>query len=102
MATWLHYPAFLERAGARTGLVAFFGSSLARLPLIGSSISRWPAAALRDFFALAGGADCCSLARLRFSASIRLMTLPPVFGAAFGATRMPLRFLLIKSTSADS
>lgn len=39
------YPAFFDRAAARTGFSAFFvcctlGSSLARLPLIGSSISR--------------------------------------------------------------
>jgi hypothetical protein len=40
------YPAFFDRAGARTGFSAFFGcctfgSSLAaRLPLIGNSISR--------------------------------------------------------------
>jgi len=65
----LHYPAFFDRAGARTGFPAFFGSSLAaRLPLLefGSSISRWPEAALRGFlpFALAAGADCFSLARL--------------------------------------
>jgi hypothetical protein len=40
------YPAFFDRAGARTGFSAFFGSCTfgsslaARLPLIGSSISR--------------------------------------------------------------
>src|SRR5258708_2163868 len=84
-------PAFRERAGARTGFSAFFGASLtvsltARLPLpeIGSSISRWPLAALRGFLPLAltvslpfalplslaaAGAACFSLARLRLSAS---------------------------------
>src|ERR1700676_3331628 len=106
-----HYPAFFDlAAAARTGFAAFFGSCArvscfaARLPEIGSSISRWPAAALRGFlpFAFAAGADCFSLARLRFNASIRLMTLPPVFGAAFAVRLIPLRFLLIRSTSADS
>src|ERR1700682_4768317 len=94
------YPAFFDRAGARTGFSAFFGcctfgSSLAaRLPLIGSSISRWPSTLLPVFLALvfAGGADCFSLARLRFNASIRLMTLPLDFGAAFAVVRRPLRF----------
>src|SRR6476469_2522611 len=102
------YPAFFDRAGARTGFSAFFGacpfaSSLARLPLIGNSISRWPEA-VRDFLplALVEGADCLSLARLRLSASIRLMTLPPVFGAAFAVVLTPLRFLLMRSISADS
>src|SRR6476620_11938023 len=93
------HPAFFDRAGARTGFSTFFGSSLAaRLPLpeIGSSISRWPAAALRGFFplAFAGAGDCFSLARLRLSASIRLMTFPPVFGAAFAVVFTPLRFWL--------
>src|SRR6185436_20577097 len=85
-----NYPAFLVRLAARTGFSAFFGacfavSLAARLPppLIGSSISRWPAAAFFGFLALvAAGAACFSLARLRLSASIRLMTLPDVFGAA--------------------
>src|SRR4051794_27556847 len=111
-------PAFLVRADVRTGFSAFFGASLtvslaARLPLpeIGSNISRWPAAALRGFLPLAltvslpfalAGAACFSLARLRLSASIRLMTLPPDFGAAFADGFMPLRFWLISSTSADS
>jgi hypothetical protein len=30
MTQWLHYPAFFEREGARTGLSAFIDSSLAR------------------------------------------------------------------------
>ena len=102
------------RTGARTGFSAFFGvltvslavSFAPPLPLIGSSISRWPEAALRGFLplplAFAGGADCRSLARLRLSASIRLMTLPPVFGAAFAGVFRPLRFWLISSTSAVS
>src|SRR5258708_6523562 len=104
------YPAFFDRAGARTGFSAFFGcctfaSSLAaRLPLIGSSISRWPSTRLPGFLplAFAAGADCFSLARLRFKASIRLMTLPLDFGPAFAGKRTPLRFLLIRSISADS
>src|SRR5260370_25805536 len=82
------YPAFFDRAGARTGFSAFFrsctfGSSLAaRLPLIGSSISRWPEAALRGFLPLAGGAaGCFSPARLRVRPSIIFMTLPMAFGA---------------------
>src|SRR5215813_12400933 len=82
-------PAFLARAGARAGFAAFFGSSLAaRLlapvpePAIGSSISRWPSA--RFFLPLAGAGACFSLARLFFSASIRLMTLPLDFGVALG------------------
>src|SRR3954471_2218531 len=86
-----NHPAFLVRAADRAGFSAFFGASLtvslaARLPppLIGSSISRWPAAALFGFLPLAfsAGAAGCSLARLRLSASIRLMTLPVLFGAA--------------------
>ena len=93
------YPAFFDRAGARTGFSIFFGSCTlgsslaARLPLIGSSISRWPSTRLRGFlpFALAGGPDYFSLARLRLSASIKLMTLPLDFGAAF-AVGKPLRF----------
>ena len=107
-----HQPAFFDRAAARAGFSAFFGASLtvslaARLPLplIGSSISRWPLAALRGFLPLlfsTAGAACFSLARLRFSASIRLMTLPPVFGAAFAVVFRPLRFWLIKSISACS
>src|SRR5918995_5776438 len=89
-----NHPAFLVRAADRAGFSAFFGASLtvslaARLPLplIGNSISRWPAAAFFGFLPLifsAAGMACCSLARLRLSASIRLITLPPVFGAAFG------------------
>src|SRR4051812_24679860 len=87
------HPAFFDRAGARTGFSARFGvctlgscgfaSLAARLPLIGSSISRCPEAALRGFLPLAaaGGADCFSLARLRFKASIKLITLPLDFGA---------------------
>ena len=57
-----HYPAFFDRTGVCNGFSAFFGacpfgSSLAaRLPLIGNSISRWPAAALRGFLPLVFGA----------------------------------------------
>src|SRR5881396_2171848 len=108
-----NHPAFLVRAAPRTGFSAFLGASLAvslaaRLPppLIGNSISRWPAAAFFGFlplaFSVGAGAACLVPARLRFSASIRLMTLPPDFGAAFGAILMPLRFWLISSISADS
>src|SRR3954447_5160751 len=102
-----NHPAFLVRAADRAGFSAFFGVSLAvslaaRLPppLIGNSISRWPAAAFFGFLPLAfsaAGADCFSLARLRLSASIRLMTLPVVFGTAFAVVLRPLRFLLIRS-----
>src|SRR5271170_6827905 len=100
--TRANYPAFFDRTVARTGFSAFFGCSLAArlpLPLIGSSISRWPLAALPGFlplifagWAFAGWADCFSPARLRLSASIRLMTLPPVFGATFAVVLKPLRF----------
>jgi len=103
------YPAFsIGRARApasRTLWLLHLGASLAaRLPLIGSSISRWPEAALRGFlpFAAGAGADCFSLARLRFSASIKLMTLPLDLGAAFAVVRTPLRFWLMRSISADS
>src|SRR5512133_2476462 len=111
-----NHPAFLARAVVRAGFSAFFGASLAvslavslaaRLPppLIGSSISRWPAAAFFGFLPLdfswdfswefscaRAGAASFSLARLRLSASIRLMTLPPVLGAAFALVLSPLRF----------
>src|SRR3954454_23649181 len=97
-----NHPAFLVRAADRAGFSAFFGVSLAvslaaRLPppLIGNSISRWPAAAFFGFLPLvlaAAGAASFSLARLRLSASIRLMTLPAVFGAAFVFVVSPLRF----------
>src|ERR1044072_5726478 len=103
-----NHPAFLARAAARTGFSAFFGAGFAvslaaRLPppLIGSSISRWPAAAFFGFLPLAfswlfsAGAACFSLARLRLSASIRLMTLPVLFGAALALVPWPLRFSLI-------
>ena len=72
-----NHPAFLVRAAVRTGFSAFFGASLtvslavslaARLPppLIGNSISRWPAAAFFGFLPLAAaGAACFSLAKLR-------------------------------------
>src|SRR5258708_37410539 len=80
------YPAFFDRAGARTGFSAFlrsctFGSSLAaRLPLIGSSISRWPEAALRGLLPFAGrGADRFSLAGPRFIAVARVMVLALAF-----------------------
>src|SRR2546428_8070327 len=104
-----NHPAFLVRAADRAGFSAFFGASLtvsltvslaARLPppLIGNSISRWPAAAFFGFLPLAAaGAACFSLARLRLSASIRLMTLPVLFGAAFALVLSPLRFWLIRS-----
>ena len=89
----LHYPAFFDRAGARAGFSAFFALSSAlpcgalaadrqqHLALAGDGLARLLALGL-----CAAGADCFSLARLRFSASIRLMTLPPVFGAAFAVT----------------
>src|SRR5258705_13905564 len=103
------YPAFFDRAAARTGFSAFLvccalGSSLPRLPLIGSSISRCPSARLAGFLPLVfeAGADWFSLERMRFKASMRLMTLPPDFGAEFAGKRTPLRFLLMRSTSADS
>ena len=55
-----HQPAFFARVVDRTGFSAFFGASLtvsfaARLPppLIGNSISRWPAAAFFGFLPLA-------------------------------------------------
>src|SRR5438034_11449186 len=106
--SWPNHPAFLVRAADRAGFSAFFGVSLAvslaaRLPppLIGNSISRWPAAAFFGFLPLAAaGAACFSLARLRLSASIRLMTLPVLFGAAFALVLSPLRFWLIRSISA--
>src|SRR5215217_1839149 len=107
-----NHPAFLVRAADRAGFSAFFGVSLtvslaARLPppLIGNSISRCPAAAFFGFLPLAlaaAGAACFSLARLRLSASIRLITLPPAFGAVFGLVLRPLRFWLIRSISACS
>jgi len=61
-----HYPAFFDRAGARTGLSAFFGAGTfcfflgGALALIGSSISRWPSMRLRGFLPLAcaDGAGC--------------------------------------------
>src|SRR5215475_4702837 len=84
------YPAFLARAGARTGFSAFlavslgasFGASLAAaaslppLPAIGSSISRWPSIRFFGFLplALVAGGASFSVARLFFSASIKLMT----------------------------
>src|SRR5216117_774434 len=103
-----NHPAFLVRAADRAGFSAFFGASLtvslavslaARLPppLIGNSISRWPAEAFFGFLPLAfsvtlAAGACFSLARLRLSASIRLMTLPVVFGAAFAVVLRQLRF----------
>src|SRR3954453_22202238 len=97
-----NHPAFLVRAADRAGFSDFFGVSLAvslaaRLPppLIGNSISRWPAAAFFGFLPLAfsaAGAACFSLARLRLSASIRLMTLPVLFGTALALVLSPLRF----------
>src|SRR5258705_11229927 len=111
-----NHPAFLVRAADRTGFSAFFGASLtvslaARLPppLIGNSISRWPAAAFFGFLPLlfssiwplaAAGAACFSLARLRLSASIRLITLPPAFWAALALVLRPLWFLLIRVITA--
>src|SRR5271165_2629041 len=116
--------AFRDRAGPRTGFSAFFGSSffcssffdssffassLAFLPLIGSSISRWPSIRFFGFLVLlpvslafAAGALSPSLARLLLRASIRLMTLPLVFGAALAGRRTPARFLSMRSISAAS
>ena len=62
----------------------------ARLPLIGSSISFCPAAALRGFLPFAGSA-LRSFAMLRFRASIRSTTFSP-FGRALAAMGLPLRF----------
>src|SRR3954452_18222988 len=108
--------ALRERAAERAGFSAFFGSStffgssLAFLPLIGSSISRWPATRFFGFlafgFAPSAGASSSlarlrfaspSLARLRFKASIRLITLPLDFGADLAVIVTPLRFLLMRS-----
>ncbi len=62
--------------------LSFFASALAaRLPLIGSSISFCPAAALRGFLPFAGSAPR-SFAMLRFRASIRSTTFSH-FGRAF-------------------
>src|SRR5438552_15545909 len=99
-----NHPAFLVRAAVRTGFSAFFGASLtvslaARLPppLIGNSISRWPAAAFFGFLPLAAaGAACFSLARLRLSAYIWLMTFPALFGSAFALVISPLRFWFVR------
>src|SRR4029078_1995248 len=97
-----NHPAFLVRPAVRTGFSAFFGASLtvslaARLPppLIGNNISRWPAAAFFGFLPLAfsaAGGGCFLLAQPRLSASIRLMTLPVLFGAALALVLSPLRF----------
>src|SRR5882724_5345699 len=83
------YPAFFDRAVARVGRSAFLGSCA----LVSSLAPR-----LRGFLPLAfvGGADCFSLARLRLSASIRLMMLPVDFGAGFVVVVKPLRFWLIR------
>src|SRR5438270_817088 len=98
------------RGGFREALISRVAFRRAQ-PLIsdeasraGSALSRWPEAALPAFllFAFAAGAACFSLARLRFNASIRLITLPADFGAAFAGRRTPLRFLLMRSISADS
>ena len=68
--------------------LSFFASALeARLPLIGSSISFCPAAALRGFLPFAGSA-LRSFAMLRFRASIRSTTFSP----AFAAMGLPLHF----------
>ena len=83
-------PVMLVSALDAAGL-SFFASSLsARLPLIGSSISFCPAAALRGFLPFAGSAPR-SFAMLRFRASIRSTTFSP-FGRAFAAIGLPLRF----------
>jgi hypothetical protein len=71
--------------------LSFFASALeARLPLIGSSISFCPAAALRGFLPFAGSAPR-SFAILRFRASIRSTTFLP-FGRALAAMGLPLCF----------
>src|SRR3954454_1551836 len=104
-----HYPAFLARAFAFTSFGARFSSALAaRLPAIGSSISRWPTAALRGFLPFAAlaasGFDVSAgfAAIERFSASIRLITLSPETGFEAGVIFSPLRFLLINSVNAAS
>jgi len=78
------------RAVDAAGL-SFFASALeARLPLICSSISFCPAAALRGFSPFVDSAPR-SLAMLRFWASIRSTTFSP-FGRAFAAMGLPIRF----------
>src|SRR4051794_22125513 len=72
------YPTFRCLAAGFAGSLAF--SLTVPLPAIGNSISRWPAARFFGFFAFSLGcstAFAASVARLRFSASIKLTT----FGA---------------------
>jgi hypothetical protein len=69
------------RALDAAGLSFFASAFAARLPLIGSSISFCPAAALRGFLPFAGSAPR-SFAMLRFRASIRSTTFSD-FGRAF-------------------
>src|SRR3954463_10167627 len=74
----VYYPTFRCLAAGFAGSLAF--SLTVPLPAIGNSISRWPAARFFGFFAFSLGcstAFAASVARLRFSASIKLTT----FGA---------------------
>jgi hypothetical protein len=72
-------------------VLSFLASALAaRLPLIGSSISFCPAAALRRLLPFAGS-DPRSFAMLRVSASIRSTTFS-LFGRALAAMGLPVCF----------
>ena len=83
----LRYPPVMLISGLSRPRASAFA---ARFPLIGSSISFCPAAALRGFLPFAGSAPR-SFAMLRFRASIRSTTFSP-FGRAFAAIGLPLRF----------
>src|SRR5882672_115013 len=87
------------RVRAAAGLSDFLASCLAaRLPLMGNSISFWPAVALRGFLPFVAWA---SLPMLRFNASIRSTTFSPR-GLGFAPTVLPLRLALISSARAAS
>jgi len=96
---------FLAFFGACT-----FGSSLAaRLPLIGSSISRWPEIACAAFCPCFLGRGGFRAGRLvvrwrgcASNASIRLMTLPLDSAVAFAVMLMPLRSCWMRSIKRDS
>ena len=83
----LRYPPVMLISGLSRPRASAFA---ARFPLIGSSISFCPAAALRGFLPFAGSAPRL-FAMLRFRASIRSTTFSP-FGRAFAAIGLPLRF----------
>ena len=80
----LRYPPVMLISGLSRPRASAFA---ARFPLIGSSISFCPAAALRGFLPFAGSAPR-SFAMLRFRASIRSTTFSP-FGRAFAAIGLP-------------